>query len=396
MELRRGGASQQVTGGMTLEEASRIEIAGAGPAGLAAAITLARAGKTVTVHEAQGEVGYRFQRDLQGLDNWSTQEDVLTLWRELGIDAEFKKLPCCQGTVFDAWGQAYVIRGDEPLFYMVERGPGADSLDTALLDQAMRMGVRVRFNSRVRELRGPGILATGPKGADAIAVGYHFDTDMADGFWVICSDDLAPRGYAYLLVMGGKGTVKSCMFTGFKQEALYVRRTVEAFQRLVGLDMRDPRSHGGVGNFRIPRSAQSGTHPVVGEQAGFQDTLWGFGIRTAIASGVLAARCLLEGGDYDALWRRELGGLLEVGVVNRVLYGLLGNRGYRWVLRHQPSYRDARGLLHRYYRPSPIKRLIAPLARWRYRSERRDESCDHVDCTCVWCRHGREWHASGA
>lgn len=46
-----------------------INIVGAGPAGLAAAITLARAGRAVIVHEAQAEVGYRFQRDLQGLEN---------------------------------------------------------------------------------------------------------------------------------------------------------------------------------------------------------------------------------------------------------------------------------------------------------------------------------------
>lgn len=48
----------------------------------------------------------------------------------------------------------------------------------------------------------------------------------------------------------------------------------------------------GVGNFRIPGTALSGTHPVVGEQAGFQDTLWGFGMREAITSGVLAAPCM--------------------------------------------------------------------------------------------------------
>lgn len=302
-----------------------IEIVGAGPAGLAAAITLARAGRAVTVHEAQREVGYRFKRDLQGLENWCTRQDVLTVLQEQGIAADFKMLPCRRGTAFDAWGRAYAIHSDEPLFYMVERGPGAGTLDTALLHQAMEVGVEVRFNSRVQHVHGPGIFATGPKAADAIAVGYHFDTCMPDGFWAICDDDLAPQGYAYLLIMEGKGTVKSCMFTGFKQETLYVRRTVEAFERLVGLDMIDPRPHGGVANFRIPVTARSGTHAVVGEQGGFQDTLWGFGMRAAITSGVLAARSLLEGGDYDARWQQELGALMTTAVVNRALYSLLGN-----------------------------------------------------------------------
>lgn len=377
---------------MSNDKTSVVEIAGAGPAGLAAAITLARAGRPVIVHEAQAEVGYRFKRDLQGLENWTTRQDALDILRELGITTDFKRLPCRQGTAFDAWGKAYAIRSEEPLFYMVERGPGPDTLDTALLRQAMGLGVEVRFNSRVQHVQGPAIFATGPKAADVIAVGYHFDTHMADGFWAICDDDLAPKGYAYLLVMGGKGTVKSCMFTGFKQGARYVERTVEAFQHLVGLEMNDPRPHGGVGNFRVPSTARSGSHAVVGEQAGFQDTLWGFGMRAVITSGVLAARSLLEGSDYDRLWRQALDDLMSAAVVNRALYNLLGNRGYRRALRRQEDYANARALLHHYYRPSRIKRLLAPLGRWYFRSQRKDESCNHIDCSCVWCRHGRELH----
>lgn len=377
---------------MSNDKTSVVEIAGAGPAGLAAAITLARAGRPVIVHEAQAEVGYRFKRDLQGLENWTTRQDALDILRELGITTDFKRLPCRQGTAFDAWGKAYTIRSEEPLFYMVERGPGPDTLDTALLRQAMGLGVEVRFNSRVQHVQGPAIFATGPKAADVIAVGYHFDTHMADGFWAICDDDLAPKGYAYLLVMGGKGTVKSCMFTGFKQGARYVERTVEAFQHLVGLEMIDSRPHGGVGNFRVPSTARSGSHAVVGEQAGFQDTLWGFGMRAVITSGVLAARSLLEGSDYDRLWRQALDDLMSAAVVNRALYNLLGNRGYRRALRRQEDYANARALLHHYYRPSRIKRLLAPLGRWYFRSQRKDESCNHIDCSCVWCRHGRELH----
>ncbi|MDZ4140519.1 MAG: NAD(P)-binding protein, partial [Methylotenera sp.] len=70
-----------------------IQIGGAGPAGLAAAITLAKAGRHVLVHEAQSEVGHRFDGDFQGLENWSTQQDVLDLLREIGITTEFATLP---------------------------------------------------------------------------------------------------------------------------------------------------------------------------------------------------------------------------------------------------------------------------------------------------------------
>ena len=365
-----------------------IQIAGAGPAGLAAAITLARAGRPVSVHEMYDEVGHRFGRDLQGLENWSTERDALAILQDLGITTDFETIACRRGMAFDAKDRAYKLHSHEPLFYLVERGPGSGSLDQALLNQARELGVEVRFNSRLDHIHGLGILAIGPKAADAIAVGYHFDTDMENGFWAICDDNLAPKGYAYLLVMNGRGTVKSCMFTGFKQEKLYVQRTVAAFERLAGLRMSNPQPHGGVGNFYLPAMAQSGEHPIVGEQAGFQDTLWGFGMRHAIHSGVLAANSLLTGADYNALWQQQMRPQMEASVLNRVLFSTLGNRGYQIMLRNLSNSRDPRAVLRSQYRPGWIKRLLVPWARRRYASRRKDKSCDHVDCSCVWCRCG--------
>lgn len=365
-----------------------IQIGGAGPAGLAAAITLAKAGRRVHVHELQHEVGHRFGGDFQGLENWSGPHDVLDWLQELGITREFKALPFSRGHVFDAWGERYEIGGSRSLFYMVERGPGPNSLDTALLKQALSLGVEVRFGSRLDRVEGPGVLAVGPKAPDAIAVGYHFETSLSDGFWAILDDQLAPQGYAYLLVMGGRGTVKSCMFAGFKQEHEYVRRTVAAFERLTGLNMVNAVAHGGVGNIRIPTRARSGVHPITGEEAGFQDFLFGFGMRYAILSGVLAARSLLEESDYETSWRRELEPPMSSSMVNRALFSLLGNRGYRWILRRSRTRRwDAYRFLHGVYEPRAIKRLLLPWARSRVASRRRDESCDHRDCACVWCRH---------
>jgi len=348
---------------------------------------LARAGQAVVVHEMCREVGHRFRRDMQGLENWTTEQDVLCCLADVGIRIDFENVPCHQGTVFDAWGQAYPVRSRRPLFYMIERGPRPGSLDASLLAQAQALGVDVRFNSRVDRLPGPGILATGPKAADAIAVGYHFETSMPDGFWAICDERLAPGGYAYVAVMNGRGTLKTAMFRGFKQERVYLERTVDAFARQSNLEMVNPRPHGGVGNFRIPQTALSGRHPVVGEHAGFQDILWGFGIRYAVVSGVLAARSLLEGSDYDALWRRELGPMLQAALVNRAVFEVLGDRGYRWCLRFQ-ARRDACVFLQRLYRPSRVKRLLLPWARRRYKSRRKDVSCHHSDCACIWCRSG--------
>lgn len=103
---------------------AEIIIAGAGPAGLAAAITLAHTGRRVVVHEAQTEVGCRFKRDLQEIKNWTTRKDALAVLAELAITTDFDHLACREGAAFDAWGRARTIRSDQPLFYVVERVPG--------------------------------------------------------------------------------------------------------------------------------------------------------------------------------------------------------------------------------------------------------------------------------
>lgn len=364
-----------------------IHIAGAGPAGLAAAIFLARANRHVIVHEMHSEVGHRFQGDFQGLENWTTEEDVLSVLASQGIEINFTAKSLLRGTAYDSHDNKYPIDCTSPLFYLIERGPGANSLDTSLLKQAQKLGVEVRFNDKLTTLDGVGILAAGPKAPDAIAVGYHFETNMPDGYWVICDDDLAPEGYAYLLVMDGHGTIKTCMFTGFKKEKIYVERTVETFKRLVDLEMINPVAHGGAGNFRIPDSAYSGLNPVIGEQAGFQDTLWGFGMRLAINSGLLAAESLLTNKNYDELWQGQLRPHMQTSVVNRAFFGLLGNRGYQWLLARTTRKLDIRHALYNLYKPSRIKNLLLPLATRRYKSRRKDTTCNHVDCHCIWCRH---------
>lgn len=374
---------------------SPVTVVGAGPAGLACAIVLARAGRRVIVREWHKTVGSRFHGDFQGLENWSERGDILDeLWLA-GIAPDFDHHPVRAGTAFDAWGTSYAVQSDQPLYYLVHRGGRGGSLDLGLLRQAIAAGAEVRFGDRGESAEGPTVLAIGPRTADAIAAGYVFKTDRPDGNWIVFDNALAPLGYSYLLVHAGRGTMASCMFTGFKRQAEYVERTTRFFRERAGLEMRNPRPFGGFANFRLPRSAVQGGHLVVGEQAGFQDALAGFGLRYALRSGILAARSLIDGDDYPALWRRELLPSLRAGIANRFIFNAVGDHGWRWILRRL-SRSDTRDGLRRLYRPSALTRLVYPLAARRYRVPLRDPSCDHAGCGCVWCTHGLQGETAHA
>ncbi len=368
----------------TTVSATPVTIVGAGPAGLAAAIALARAGRAVVVREWHGTVGHRFHDDFQGLENWSDPRDVLDELWGFGIAADFDAHAVREGTVFDPAGTAHRVRSARPLYYAIRRGSSQGTLDASLRDQARRAGAEIRFGDRVQHLDGPGVLAGGPRVAGAIAVGYVFETDMEDGDWLALGNRLAPLGYAYLLVHGGRGTLATCLFSEFKRQAEYLQRTLAFFQDKTGLVMREPHPLGGFVNVRLPRHATQGGHPVIGEQAGFQDALAGFGLRYALRSGVLVGRSLLEGVSYETLWRRELRPQLRAGIVNRLLLNTLGEHGARMAI-DRLAGGDAGTVLRRFYQPGRLSRLLFPLARWRYRRPLRDPSCDHHDCHCVWC-----------
>lgn len=178
------------------------------------------------VREWHRDVDARFHGDFQGLENWSSDQDVIDELAAAGIEPAFEHHAVSQGIAYDDLGNEHEMRSERPLYYVVRRGNGPGCLDHALLNQARAAGVSVKFEDRVRELQGTAILAVGPRVADAIAAGYVFETNMPDGNWLALDNRLAPLGYGYLLIYDGRGTVATCMFTDFKRQAVYVERIV--------------------------------------------------------------------------------------------------------------------------------------------------------------------------
>lgn len=344
------------------------------------------------MYEDRSDVGHRFHGDFQGLENWTTEEDVTDLLARMGIEINFLCEPYFVGEIFDPDLRKVTVRSKAPIFYLVRRGSGPGTLDQGLKAQALEAGVEILFGKRVEQLPKGGIIAIGPKVADAVAKGVLFETDLPDLAAGIVDDRLAPKGYAYLLVHKGQATLATALFRHYRAERRCFLQTVEAFQRLYPFKMQSPREFGGYGNFSIRPTERRGQKFYVGEAAGFQDALFGFGMRYAMTSGYFAARSIIEGKDYDPLWMREFRPLFRTAMVNRHLYELGGNRGYAWMLRRLARVPDARGWMRRAYRPSIDKLLMYPVTALvgRYRMHFKDYSCSHEDCACVWCRCRQE------
>jgi len=325
-----------------------VTIAGAGIAGLTAAITLAQQGVPVEVHEQHPEIGMRFHGDIQGIADWD-DVDVLGWLNTAGIHLECPWHRPCQVVFFDVRRREYVVNLPHSPLVMVRRGPMADTLDQCLKRQALAAGVRLVFNSRLAK-NDPrvDIVATGPRRASAIALGYTFVSNGEPQLSVIFDNAIAPKGYAYLVVAMGHGCMGTVLFTDFHNASVYRQRTLEAFQRLRPFEMREMRPYAGYGEAGrcSPRDK-----PYVGEAAGLQDALWGFGIRFAMESGYLAAQSILKGEPYWHLVEAHLRPAARRCQQNRIWFARLGNAGGSFLARQFGRARDPRRILQALYRP---------------------------------------------
>jgi len=365
---------------MMVQSLQPIRIAGAGPAGLSCAIALARGGRAVAVSEAKRDVGSRFTGDLQVLDNFSERRDALELLEEIGIRADFLGPAVTEAEMFDAKLRRTRVSSARPFAYFLRRGPEEDTLDSALLSQARAAGVEVRFGER-REAADVDILATGPRAPDGLAREMTFRTDSPDRVQVLFDSVRAPGGYGYFFVLSGHATLGCAVVRDLKRIDRHFEFCAKRFREIGDYSVSEERTASSYMNFAIPESAQRGATRLVGEAGGFQDYVFGLGIRYAMTSGFLAARSILEGKSYDALWEERLGAKRRSSLGVRFLYEALGDAGLSAFVR-RGGRRDFRDFLVGWTRPTFAKELLAVVARAFWRSP---ASCGHA-LADHWCR----------
>ena len=337
-----------------------IKILGAGLSGLTAAINLAKAGYKIDVYEKNKDSGMRFNGDLQGLENWSMEKDILQDLTSMNIKINFSANPYHVLHVRDSKLKDKVIKSKRPMFYIVQRGALKGSIDYGLKKQALDSGVKIHYGKTLSEKDIKNdksniyIIASGPKDVFAVAVGISFRTNNKDIAIGILDDSIAPKAYGYILVSKGKGCIATVLAKDFVNANNYFKKLMQAEKKIINVKKTNIKKISGFGNFHIMDNYFKDEKYWVGEAAGMQDKLWGFGMRYAITSGYLAAKSIIESRDvkgnkikeiegnnmkeiekvkgylYDKLIKERFVNQLKTSAVNRFFYEKLGNGGYRF------------------------------------------------------------------
>ena len=342
----------------------KARIVGGGLSGLMTAIQLARHGVGVEVFERRSERGAASRVRCDAVENWTTTEDFGSLVSSWALDASAFHTPSSID-VCTFEGECHTLAPRRPLLYVVKRGDEPGCLDHALKMQALDLGVRIRYGQTLPRRQADVWAAGSARGGFFLDVGLTFRTSQPNRVVILFDRELAPRACAYLIVIDGVGTLAVLLTEQFKHARALLSDTIAAIQRIRPFDLRDARLRAGFGGALSAVGPCSSAPLVVGEAAGFLDYLWGFGIRHAMLSGVLAARALRGGGDYGDLVAREIRPLVQSSLINRMFYDRAGNRVYRALIRYLCARRDLHGLLRRAYQSRAMRGVFWP---WVVRS----------------------------
>ncbi len=304
-----------------------IKILGGGISGLTAAINLKKAGFDVEVHERKDYCG-KSSRDFQFLENWTSNEDVLGTLRAMHIEIDFYVKPWYSQEIISPKLKRYLGNSIKPFMYLVKRGEREGSIDKALEEQTKKSQIKIFYHSNLAREEAD-IIATGSKSPTFVVTGVLFKFKHPDKSIVLLDNDLSSRCYSYFIVDDGMGEIACINPKGFNGYGHRLELTVKKFESLLNrkIDHIEERFTSVV-NFGYLKRAKFNGQYFVGEAAGFQDQLAGFGMMYAFKSGYCAARSIAEGVEYDRLWKKDFLKFLEISSKNRSIYDGLSNEDF--------------------------------------------------------------------
>ena len=344
-----------------------VHILGAGLSGLAAATILAKSGIKVHVHEVRGDSGARFDGDFQGLENWTSETDFFDEMKDWGLDpSEFKSNSFSVVDLAHPDDEITNPITDGIAFRVVERGTDSHCIDQGLKRMALESGVEIHYKSK-KDAADCDIIAAGPKNSSAVAFGEIFHTSHKNHVTFQLNDKLAPGAYSYMIIIDGIGLICTCLWRKQRKSSRYLNETIAWYEKYYDLDRKPIKRVGGKGDFGLPSKYRHEGKYYVGEAGGLQDFMWGFGMRYAITSGVLAAKDILGECDYEKEVRKRLIPLVKSSVINRFLMNRMGDRGFKIIanywMKNQTKTGDGLKFMKRIYSPGWIRKLIWPVAK---------------------------------
>lgn len=312
-----------------------VKILGAGLAGLSAAINLTLGGREVEVFERKSDVGEQIKQNYQCL--LSTRGKPDSYFKQFNLKPQCSVFPLSKAILVTRTRDVSVSIKEPVIFYL--RG-GKDSLEYGLYRQAKDLGIRFFFNEK-KDPSEMDIVATGRKRCDMVAFGCIYeDLDFPRDTYLYMHDDrYSPRGwYLYILPLpGNRFKVVNCTSQPHVKQTrrLYFKaiREKEILRKYIG-DAEPVETFGGFGGCHFPRSAVKGKTKYIGEAAGFQDPFRGFGMNYAMESGFLVARAILEGKDYDRLWKSHLKPRIKTDLFRRYAMVVFGDKAIEHVFKN--------------------------------------------------------------
>jgi len=301
----------------------RINIAGAGIAGMTAAINLKKFDHDVVIIEKGTAVGSNRHGDMEGLESWIFEGSMSSFFNEHGFNfSMIDTVPIHHFTVHCDEHESFKVSSSSPLFYMIQRGEDHGCFDLQLFEQCVDAGVEFIFNQNAPD--DVDIDSTGTKRAAAFIKGINFHSSLPDQVHLLLGSQYAPKGYAYLIILNGKATL-AIAFKNPPKITDPLENTIKYF-REQGFKIPHGPVFGSRGSFSLMRLNLDKRPLRIGEAGGFQDLLFGFGMRMAMNSGLAAAHIFNNDRALAKQIIRELERKRKLSYVNRFLYERLNDR----------------------------------------------------------------------
>ena len=350
-----------------------VKILGGGIAGLTAAINLKRAGINVEVHERKEYCG-KATCDFQFMENWIFGEDALSALKKFNITDNFYVKPWYSIEFISPSLKRCLKRSSDPVMYVLKRGLLEGSIDYALQKQVTDANIPIIFRSELTTDEAD-IIATGRNNPNFMITGISFPFDHPDSVFVFYDDRLSLKMYTYITVTDQIGQLVVINPAERKDHEARLDLSIKRFEEIFNYKISTiTHRFAAPGSLNFLKNARIEGRYYVGEAAGFQDGLAGFGTMYAFRSGYHAAQSIIHKDDYNRRWQADMLKPMEISRTNRNLFERLTNDGYEKLVKMLDSQNpvivkllggdDLKNVLKKIYNHSPSY-LLRPILFWR-------------------------------